>query len=125
MCSAVDPKSGIDCSGLILVVMRDKAGLDLDHYSASQATEGVAVSADQMRPGDIIAYDGQPRDGKVNHIAIYVGDGKAIHARGKTRACRLRLGTMQSRLQFATCSVTEYYNRILTRQLRLTGFLLL
>jgi len=85
----VDPKSGIDCSGLILVVMRDKAGLDLDHYSASQATEGVAVSADQMRPGDIIAYDGQPRDGKVNHIAIYVGDGKAIHARGKNEGVQI------------------------------------
>lgn len=85
----VDPKSGIDCSGLILVVMRDKAGLDLDHYSASQATEGVAVSADQMRPGDIIAYDGQPRDGKVNHIAIYLGDGKAIHARGKNEGVQI------------------------------------
>lgn len=85
----VDPKNGIDCSGLILVVMRDKAGLDLDHYSASQATEGVAVSADQMRPGDIIAYDGQPRDGKVNHIAIYVGDGKAIHARGKNEGVQI------------------------------------
>ncbi len=85
----VDPKNGIDCSGLILVVMREQAGLDLDHYSASQATQGVAVSADQMRPGDIIAYDGQPRDGKVNHIAIYVGDGKAIHARGKNEGVQI------------------------------------
>ena len=42
-----------------------------------------------MRPGDIIAYDGQPRDGKVNHIAIYVGDGKAIHARGKNEGVQI------------------------------------
>lgn len=85
----IDPKSGIDCSGLIMHVMREQAGLDLDHYSAAQATEGVAVSADQMRPGDIIAYDGQPRDGKINHIAIYIGDGKAIHARGKKEGVQI------------------------------------
>ena len=85
----IDPKSGIDCSGLIMHVMREQAGIDLDHYSAAQAIEGVAVSADQMRPGDIIAYDGQPRDGKVNHIAIYIGDGKAIHARGKKEGVQI------------------------------------
>ena len=87
----VDPKSGIDCSGLILVVMRDKAGLDLDHYSTSQSMSETARQSTRE---------------------------------AKTKACRLRLGITQSRLQSGTCSVTESNNRILTRQLRPAGFLL-
>ena len=85
----VDPQSGIDCSGLILHVMQEQAGISLEHQSSVQASSGVAISADQMRPGDIIAYDGQPRDGKVNHIAIYIGDGKAIHARGQREGVQI------------------------------------
>lgn len=77
-----DPEEGFDCSGFVMYVMKNAANIDLYHQSAVQAAEGVSVTTSEMRPGDLVAYDGVPKDGQVNHIAIYVGDGKAIHAVG-------------------------------------------
>ncbi len=67
--------SGLDCSGLVQLTFKD-LGIDLPRVSRDQAREGTAVpSLDQARPGDLIAF-GTP----VNHIAIYVGDGKILEA---------------------------------------------
>ena len=83
------PEGGFDCSGFVMYVMRNAAGVSLYHQSASQATSGRAVSASEMRPGDIIAYDGSNKDGVVNHVSIYVGDGKCVHAVGTGKGIRM------------------------------------
>lgn len=83
------PDSGFDCSGFIMYVMKQTAGITLQHQSAAQARSGVSVTEDEMKPGDIIAYDGQPRNGSVNHVSIYIGDGKAIHAVGTGKGIRI------------------------------------
>ena len=83
------PEEGFDCSGLILYVYKEAAGIDLYHQSAVQASKGRAVSVTEMQPGDIIAYDGSPKDGIVNHVSIYAGDGKAIHAVGTGKGIRM------------------------------------
>ena len=83
------PEEGFDCSGLILYVYKEAAGIDLYHQSAVQASKGRAVSIAEMQPGDIIAYDGSPKDGIVNHVSIYAGDGKAIHAVGTGKGIRM------------------------------------
>lgn len=83
------PEEGFDCSGLILYVYKEAAGIELYHQSAVQASKGRAVSVTEMQPGDIIAYDGSPKDGIVNHVSIYAGDGKAIHAVGTGKGIRM------------------------------------
>ena len=83
------PSEGFDCSGLILYVYKEAADITLYHQSAVQATKGRAVSVNEMQPGDIIAYDGSPKDGVVNHVSIYAGDGKAIHAVGTGKGIRM------------------------------------
>lgn len=70
-----DPKVGLDCSGFTQNVFRG-FGIELPRVSRDQARMGTEVpSMDQAKPGDLIAF-GQP----VDHIAIYMGDGKIIHA---------------------------------------------
>lgn len=70
-----DPDKGLDCSGLIQLAYR-QAGVDMPKWSRNQATMGVAVgSIDQALPGDILTF-GRP----VTHVALYVGDGKMLHA---------------------------------------------
>ncbi|HTO00146.1 MAG TPA: transglycosylase SLT domain-containing protein [Microthrixaceae bacterium] len=70
-----DPKTGLDCSGFLQHVFK-RFGIDLPRVSRQQAMAGEAVpSIEQARPGDIVAF-GQP----VDHIGIYVGDNKIIHA---------------------------------------------
>ena len=73
-------EKGVDCSGLVQLVYK-KFGYDLPRVSADQARSGqpVASMAD-AKPGDLIAWDNSSRNNGVDHIAIYIGDGKMIEA---------------------------------------------
>lgn len=72
-----DPNTGVDCSGFTRYVMKHAAGLTINRSSGGQAMQGKSISADQMRPGDLIFY-GSRRS--INHVAMYMGDGKVVHA---------------------------------------------
>lgn len=74
----IDPNKGADCSGLTMYVMDKVAGVSLSHCSRSQANEGKKVSKPQI--GDLIFYSDA---GRINHVAIYIGDGKIVHASSK------------------------------------------
>ncbi|MBA3277410.1 MAG: C40 family peptidase [Geodermatophilaceae bacterium] len=63
-----------DCSGLTMYSYA-AAGVSLPHSSKSQSSMGVAVSRDELLPGDLVFYYSP-----VSHVAIYVGDGQIIHA---------------------------------------------
>src|SRR5947207_15705567 len=70
-----DPATGLDCSGFVQRAFSD-LGIKLPRVAADQAKVGQAVpSLAQAQPGDLLAF-GQP----VDHIAIYVGNGKMIAA---------------------------------------------
>lgn len=70
-----DPVHGFDCSGLVQDAYR-AVGVELPKWSRHQATMGVEVSSiEQALPGDILTF-GDP----VNHVALYVGDGRMLHA---------------------------------------------
>ena len=71
------PSTGFDCSGFVSYVMRNSAGVSLNRSSRAQATQGVAVSAEQMRPGDLVFYG---NGSAINHVAMYIGDGQVAHA---------------------------------------------
>ena len=75
-----DPQTGMDCSGLVQLVYK-KLGYDLPRVSADQARAGRPVaSMAEAQPGDLIAWDNSSRNNGVDHIAIYIGDGKMIEA---------------------------------------------
>ena len=55
-------------------------GFDLPRVSADQARAGRPVaSLAEAQPGDLVALDNSSRTG-VDHIAIYIGNGKMIEA---------------------------------------------
>ena len=76
----MDPNKGADCSGFTLYIMREVAGITLSHSSRAQANEGRKISADEMRPGDLVFYGSGK---KIDHVAIYAGDGMIVHASNK------------------------------------------
>ena len=68
-----DPKTGFDCSGLVVYCFKKAAGMTLPHYTGDLIKKGKAVTQANLKPADIIF----PND---HHVGIYIGDGKFIHA---------------------------------------------
>ena len=62
---------GADCSGFTMSVHKH-FGISIPRSSTAQANSGKAVSISQVQPGDIIYYG--------NHVGIYIGNGKIVHA---------------------------------------------
>ncbi|MGF1662399.1 MAG: transglycosylase SLT domain-containing protein [Kineosporiaceae bacterium] len=70
-----DPATGLDCSGLVQRALAD-LGIQVPRVVADQQHAGTEVpSLAQARPGDLLVWRGSP-----NHIGVYLGDGKMIHA---------------------------------------------
>ena len=75
-----DPKKGLDCSGLVQLVYKN-LGYALPRVSNQQATVGTPIgSLAEAKPGDLLAWDNSSRNNGVDHIAIYIGNGKMIEA---------------------------------------------
>ena len=68
-----DSPSGFDCSGFVQYVYA-QVGISLPHYAAGQYGYGVAVSRDQLQPGDLVFFDG------LGHVGIYIGANEFVHA---------------------------------------------
>ena len=71
------PERGFDCSGLVGYVFRT-IGIDLPRVSRAMASEGTAV-ADRtaLAEGDLVFFG---KRGRVDHVGIYIGEGKFLHA---------------------------------------------
>jgi cell wall-associated NlpC family hydrolase len=68
--------SSFDCSGLVQYAY-GQAGIALPSSTKEQKTLGRPVSQADLRPGDVLFFY---RSG--SHAAVYVGDGKVVHAPG-------------------------------------------
>jgi len=65
--------SGFDCSGLVAYAYA-QVGVSLPHHAATMFGYGVAVSYDQLQPGDLVFANG------LGHMGMYIGSGQYVHA---------------------------------------------
>ncbi|QDA58441.1 NlpC/P60 family protein [Thermomonas aquatica] len=71
------PERGFDCSGLVGYVFRS-IGVDLPRVSRAMAHEGTAITdRSALAEGDLVFFG---KRGKVDHVGIYIGEGKFLHA---------------------------------------------
>ncbi|HEY0403070.1 MAG TPA: C40 family peptidase [Blastococcus sp.] len=70
--AAAGPGS-FDCSGLTQYAAK-AAGIDLPHFTGSQATMGTPVAQANLQPGDLVFFYG------LGHVGIYIGNGQIVHA---------------------------------------------
>lgn len=78
--------NGADCSGFTMGVM-NHFGVDLPHYSGAQASMGSRVSAENVRPGDLVFYAN--RSGTINHVGIYIGNGQIVNAASRRSGIKI------------------------------------
>jgi hypothetical protein len=89
-CCGWQPRGGFDCSGMTWWLMkkastgwdnsppREYAGWNLpERSSAAMASVGARIRWEDIRPGDLLFYDGDD-DGTVDHVDTYIGNGWAI-----------------------------------------------
>lgn len=74
-----DPQKGLDCSGFVQYVLR-QVGVQLPRISSQQANAGRRVGLNQLKAGDLVAWDNSSRNNGADHIAIYLGNGQIIEA---------------------------------------------
>lgn len=72
--------NGVDCSGFTMQIYK-KYGITLPHYSGAQARCGTSISSADAKPGDLFFYG---NGGTISHVAIYLGNGKIVHASSPT-----------------------------------------
>ena len=77
---------GADCSGFVLSVYKN-FGITLSHSSRAQAGEGTRISYSEIQPGDLVFYANS--SGTINHVAIYIGGGRVVHASSPTQGIRI------------------------------------
>ena len=71
-------ESGLDCSGFTRLVFLDSNGIDLPRTAAEQANIGTKVSADELKPGDLVFYN--PMRRAYSQVGIYLGNDQFVHA---------------------------------------------
>ena len=72
-----------DCSGLTQAAWA-QAGVRLTHYSGTQYTETRSVALNAIQPGDLLYFYSIHQ-----HVGIYVGNGKFVHAANPNDGIRL------------------------------------
>jgi len=70
-------EQGFDCSGLALYV-HERVGIAIPRTAAEQQREAQPVPLAELRPGDLVFFRIGARH--VNHVGVYSGDGRFIHA---------------------------------------------
>jgi cell wall-associated NlpC family hydrolase len=70
-------KSGTDCSGFVMRIMKKYQGLSLPHSTQSSWNMGKSVSRSDLKKGDILFFGSF---WQVNHNAIYMGNQEFAHA---------------------------------------------
>jgi cell wall-associated NlpC family hydrolase len=72
-------RDGFDCSGLVFYAHR-RLGLEVPRTSSDQADEAEQIKPRKLEPGDLVFFKIDSR--KVNHVGIYVGSHRFVHAPG-------------------------------------------
>jgi cell wall-associated NlpC family hydrolase len=71
------PQTGFDCSGFVQYVFRQLETF-VPRSAADLYRQTQRVSVNALEPGDVLFFG--IRSGPFSHVAIYLGDGKFIHA---------------------------------------------
>ncbi len=83
---------GFDCSGFTTTVFRQH-GVKLPRRSIDQSRAGCRVSKGNLQKGDLVFFKTN-RGTRINHVGVYIGNGKFIHA--SSGGGRVREDTLNS-----------------------------
>jgi cell wall-associated NlpC family hydrolase len=92
-----DNPEGFDCSGLVRFAHRG-LGIDVPRTTEDQYRAARRIQLEELEPGDLLFFRIDRK--QVSHVAIYIGDGRFVHAprTGRPVEARRLEGYYHSRL---------------------------
>lgn len=97
-----NPEAGLDCSGMVSLIVERVTGRRLPHNAAQIAAQTREISLESIRPGDFVFFN--TLNSPYSHMGIYLGEGRFIHApssKGRVRLDTLEHGYFSQRLTAA------------------------
>lgn len=73
-------RKGTDCSGFLMEVFRECAGISLPRSSRDQQAYCHPIDREYLAVGDLIFFSSRRSGGRVSHVGMYIGNGRMIHA---------------------------------------------
>lgn len=70
-------KKGADCSGFVMTIFKNSLDIDLPRVSGDQGDFCRTIKKGDLFPGDLVFFASK---GRINHVGLYVGDNKMLHA---------------------------------------------
>lgn len=77
-----NPARGLDCSSLMQFMYKRALGISLPRTAAAQRDKSKTIGFQDLQPGDLLFFKINSR---TNHVGIYIGHGKFIHASSSNR----------------------------------------
>ncbi|MGB3014971.1 MAG: C40 family peptidase, partial [Candidatus Nanopelagicales bacterium] len=74
-----------DCSGFTMYVYKKATGKYLPHFSGAQMRKAKRVGRKHLKPGDLMFFG----PGGSQHVSMYIGKGKMIHATNPRSGVRI------------------------------------
>ena len=90
-----DSPKGFDCSGFVQYVFKH-FGIALERVADAQARQGTGIKKSELKPGDLLFFDTNGGHNGINHVGIYIGDGKFIHASSSRSHHRVTISEFDS-----------------------------
>ncbi len=81
----MSPEEGFDCSGFTSYVYKTLFGIKLPRTARDQSGYGQPVSNADIAIGDILCFDWFKDDGICDHVGLYIGNGRYVHASSSDR----------------------------------------
>ncbi|MDY0970993.1 C40 family peptidase [Siccibacter turicensis] len=92
-------RSGVDCSGFVLMTFRDRFAMRLPRQTRDQAEIGTEIDKEDLLPGDLVFFKTGSGDNGL-HVGIYDTDNQFIHASTSRGVMRSSLDNVYWRAKF-------------------------
>ncbi|GAB2890867.1 hypothetical protein GCM10027046_19490 [Uliginosibacterium flavum] len=73
-----NPEAGLDCSGMVSLVVEQVTGRKLPHNAAKIASQTRPIGRHELQPADLVFFN--TNGSKFSHMGIYLGDDLFLHA---------------------------------------------
>lgn len=73
-------RRGTDCSGMVMTIYLDVAGVKLPRQSRLQQEFCRLIKKNELEPGDLVFFTVKSGSTNVGHVGIYIGQGEFIHS---------------------------------------------